>query len=230
MEQRIRAILVTRGAEYNAVGRGLRRANESTVEVLPLPIGSRAVYPHLESLNLTREKYPAVLVMGLCGSLKPDHGLGDPVFYEGCTYRVEPSSVRFLSCAAQLNIDVAKRLGKPVPLIKGLTSDRIIWSAYEKRELGKEYDTGVVDMEGFGILQALKSTGIDVAMMRVVSDDCHRDIPDLNGAIGPDGSLRPLPLALGMIRQPARAANLIQGSLQGLRALQAITTLLFTQN
>jgi len=39
-------------------------------------------------------------------------------------------------------------------------------------------------------------------MLRVISDDCEHDLPDLTSALSPDGSLQPLPLAIGLLRQP----------------------------
>ncbi len=114
--------------------------------------------------------------------------------------------------------------------MRGLTSDRPIWSAQEKGKLGQIYDAGVVDMEGFAALEVLTEVGIAVAMVRVVSDDCDRDIPDLTPAIAPDGSLQPFSLALAMLGHPLAAARLIQGSLRGLKVLQQVTADLFSRS
>jgi hypothetical protein len=57
-------------------------------------------------------------------------------------------------------------------------------------------------------------------MVRVISDDSHHNLPNLTSAISPDGSLLPLPLAMGMIRQPIAATR---------RVLQKVTTKLFAQ-
>ncbi|MBV9388464.1 MAG: hypothetical protein JOZ78_18730 [Chroococcidiopsidaceae cyanobacterium CP_BM_ER_R8_30] len=64
-------------------------------------------------------------------------------------------------------------------------------------------------------------------MVRVVSDSCHHNIPDLTSAISPSGSLQPLPLALRLIRQPIAGTRLIRGALRGLQVLQQVTTYLF---
>jgi hypothetical protein len=108
--------------------------------------------------------------------------------------------------------------------VRALTSDRLIWSAAEKCELGKIYTAEVVDMEGFAALKVLGQAGIAVAMVRVVSDDCHHNLPDLTAALSLDGALQPLPLALGLLRQPIAAARLIRGALRGLQVLQRVTT------
>ena len=75
-------------------------------------------------------------------------------------------------------------------------------------------------MEGSAILEVLNLTGCPIAMLRVVSDDLDHDLPDLSAALSPDGSLRPLPLAIGMMRHPIAALNLIRGSLKGLQTMQ----------
>ncbi|NET56121.1 MAG: phosphorylase [Symploca sp. SIO2E6] len=110
-----------------------------------------------------------------------------------------------------------------VSLVRGLTSHRLIWSSSEKRQLGQLYQATVVDMEGYAVLKILSTLGVAVAMLRVISDDCYHDLPDLNFAISPDGKLQSLPLAMGMIRQPLAATRLIRGSLKGLQVLQQVT-------
>jgi nucleoside phosphorylase len=113
--------------------------------------------------------------------------------------------------------------------VKSLTSDRVIWSAAEKRYLSEQYGADVVDMEGFAVLEFLSQAGVAIAMLRVISDDCQHDIPDLNSSVSPDGALQPLSLATQMLRQPIAATRLIRGSLKGLKVLQEITTTLFSQ-
>jgi hypothetical protein len=63
-------------------------------------------------------------------------------------------------------------------------------------------------------------------MLRVVSDGCDHDIPNLNSGLSSDGSLQPLALAVAMLKQPIAATRLIRGSLQALKVLEQVTTLL----
>jgi nucleoside phosphorylase len=102
------------------------------------------------------------------------------------------------------------------PKFRIAASDRLIWSAAEKRHLGRGVD--VVDMEGFAALEFFLPQGVPTAMLRVVSDDEHHDIPDLTPAFNSDGSLQPL-----------AATRLIRGSLVGLKVLEQVTKLLFSQ-
>ncbi len=239
------AILVPRGAEHKAVCRGLSRTTATKPLVLPIPIGPKPLARYLEKLQEGHFRgyvQPRVLLIGLCGSLSPHHAVGDLVIYQDCVYE-SPASARLLrTCDPEITNLLHQELNGPpevapaarpcklkekVSLVRALTSDRLIWSAAEKCELGKIYAASVVDMEGFAALEALSPNGIALAMVRVVSDDCHHNIPDLTLALSPNGSLQPFHLAQRLLRQPRASARLIRGALRGLQVLQQVTTLLF---
>lgn len=219
------------GSEYKAVCRGLSRVTVAKPLVIPIPVGPKPVAEYLERLQqegyFQRYAQPRVLLMGLCGSLTPQHVVGSVVIYQDCVYEsVAPGRVVQV-CDRELTNSLHHKLD--ANLVTGFTSDRIIWSAAEKGKLGKIYSAGVVDMEGFAALEALNQSQIAVAMVRVVSDDCHHNLPDLTPALSPDGSLQPLPLALRLIRQPRAGAQLIRGALRGLQVLQQVTACLFQE-
>ncbi|WP_414576759.1 phosphorylase [Anabaena sp. CCY 9402-a] len=217
-------ILVPQGAEYAAVCRGLNRVTGKKPHVVPIPVGIKPVREYLQKWSKTKdfgnEIKPGVLVMGLCGSLTQQYKVGDIVLYQDCMYQQQVQQ-----CSHILNAHIQST----VKIVKSLTSDRVICSATEKRYLGETMSVDVVDMEGFAVLDFFKKMGIEVAMLRVVSDDSHHDIPDISAAINPDGSLKPLSLALTFIRQPIAATRLIRGSLQGLKVLEQVTQLLFSE-
>jgi Phosphorylase superfamily len=206
-------ILVPQGAEFQAVQRGVGR--QSHVRVRAIPIGSQPVTDWLQRWQDSEEFAEAtpagLLVMGLCGSLTPDLGVGSAVLYESCTDfdHVE------LPCGGHPRLEQLA-----LPRVRGLSADRVIWSAAEKREVATRYRTAVVDMEGMALLRFCQPLGIAVAMLRVVSDGAMEDLPRLDGAIDAAGNLRALPLAVGLLREPVAAVRLIRGSLQGLRGLQ----------
>jgi hypothetical protein len=84
-------------------------------------------------------------------------------------------------------------------------------------------------MEGYPFLEFFRQfPNLEIAILRVVSDDADHDIPDITSAINADGSLKPLQLAWELMRQPQSGTRLITGSLQGLKTLTKITQLLFT--
>ncbi|MBD2503820.1 phosphorylase family protein [Anabaena azotica] len=225
----INTILVPQGSEYKAVCRGLKRVTGQTPKIVSIPVGIKPLTKYLhqwQRQEYPNEQQPRVLVMGLCGSLSPRYHVGDVVLYENCIYQQQ-----LQKCDRSLTIELQSALKTQQPavsLVKSLTSDRVICSAGEKRHLGETLGADVVDMEGFAALDFFNGMSAAVAMLRVVSDDSHHDIPDLTAAINADGSLQPLPLALSLLRQPIAATRLIRGSLRGLKVLEELTKLLLS--
>jgi hypothetical protein len=78
-------------------------------------------------------------------------------------------------------------------------------------------------MEGFTVLEILQPFGVKVAMIRVISDDCTQDLPDLREAIKPNGSLNTWQLTIKMLQSPVAAFGLIKGSLTGLKQLEILS-------
>ncbi|MBD2628808.1 5'-methylthioadenosine/S-adenosylhomocysteine nucleosidase family protein [Trichormus variabilis] len=216
-------ILVPQGAEYKAVCRGLSRVTSSQPQVLAIPVGMQPLRQYLEKIPHDQEN--RVLMMGLCGSLNQRYTVGDIVLYQKCLFQEN-----LQECDRSFTADIHTQIGDHVSFVKGLTSDRVIWSAAEKRDLGKISGADVVDMEGFTALEFFQQIGVSVAILRVVSDDAADDIPNLTSAISPDGSLQVLPLAWQLLCQPIAATRLIRGSLKGLKVLTEITQLLFTDS
>jgi hypothetical protein len=230
-------ILVPQGAEYQSVCNGLARAvqpaPQPVPQVAPIPMGVQPVVRYLQNWQQTvpaLQSAKTILVMGLCGSLNPVYEVGGRVLYnaclDNCLDNCLDSQQDGWQCDRLLTQSLQSRL--KIPLVKALTSDRLIASAQEKQTLTQTYGADVVDMEGAAILKTLSPLNLSIAILRVVSDNCHQDLPDLNNAIDANGSLQPLPMALGMIRQPIAATHLIRGSLKGLKTLQILTTELFS--
>ena len=209
----IQTILVPQGAEYRAVCRGLRRVTHPPA-VVAIPIGMKAV---TEFLQRTSIRSP-VLVTGLCGSLTSDHGVGDWVIYQQCHNLL---TVETLQCDRALTQQIQARI--KTKLVNAVTSDRVISSVQEKQFLAKTAD--VVDMEGFAVLAQLPEAR--VTMLRVVSDDCQHELPNLAAVFSPSGQLLPAKLAWEMVQKPIAAWHLIRGSLRSLHTLQNVTHAFF---
>ena len=222
----IDTILVVQGAEYKAVCRGLSGVTGSIPTVIAIPLGMKPLLKYLQQSQGNGEflaPKSRVLIMGICGSLSDRYTVGDIVLYQDCVY-----SGKRQECDRTFTAQLHSYISEKVSLVKSLTSDRVIWSAAEKRHLGETLAADVVDMEGFTALEFFNAAGVDVAMLRVVSDNCQHDIPDLTSAINSDGSLNPFPLAMGMLRQPLTATRLIRGSLKSLKVLEQVTNRLFS--
>ncbi len=232
----INTILVPQGAEYKAVCRAFRGVASSIPTVVAIPVGMKPLlkYLHASPANaqfLTPKS--RVLIMGICGSLSDRYKVGDILLYQDCLYQGQQQECDRTFTAQLHSALLTPHSPLPTPhsplnLVTALTSDRLIWSAAEKRRLGETLAADVVDMEGFTALEFFNAAGVDVAILRVVSDDCQHNIPDLTSAINSDGSLNPFLLAIGMLRQPLPATRLIRGSLTALKVLEQVTNLLFS--
>ena len=214
----INNIVVPQGLEYQAVCRGLQKAN-AKVRVIAIPIGDRN--PEAVLANYSQQLVDGgVLVMGLCGSLCESYRVGDVVVVKSCGNLDRD----YLNLDDELTTIIQNKLS--VDAVRALTSDRVITRSTEKLKLAREYRADIVDMEGYGYISYLQQRA--VAMLRVVSDDVKGDIPDLTRAIDEGGQLKTIPLAIALCKQPIAATRLIRGSLTSLKVLQQITTRLFT--
>ncbi len=224
-------ILVPQGQEYQAVMGGLKPIASSKIQVLPIPIGSEYLTSYLqqwlESEAVKNLSSIQVLVLGLCGGLSPDINVGDVVVYQHC---LEPISETFsqnskdllLACDVDLTLDLHQSLISS-RLVQGLTSKKVITTAFKKQQLSQQYAVDVVDMEGRLILALLTKVGIKVAIVRVVSDDSSQNLPDLTTVIDSQGNLQTFPLIKVMLQHPREAFALIRNGLKSLQTLQYIT-------
>lgn len=230
MSSQIDVVFVPQGAEYRSVSRGLAIAGYSPKMVVPIPAGpqgvNRFIPQWLRETAACWNRPPHALLMGLGGSLTDQLSVGDGVICQTCYDGTEGVNVP-IACNEQIFLSLSQRLAGTVIPVTGVSCDRIIHTTTEKRQLAQTYPADVVDMEGFALLSGLQSTQIALGIVRVISDDVHHDLPDLNAAISPDGNLQTLPLAVGMLRQPLPALRLIRGSLQGLKQLTHITAQIF---
>lgn len=214
------AILVPRGAEYQAVCQGLEAVRAVTPPVVAIPAGPIALPGFLKaSVN---PAWRRLWVMGLCGSLRPELGIGRVVVYSACT-RADGTT---LPCAPIEVEAIQKRLAEPSSVL-AFSADRVVTSAIEKRRLALDLNTEVVDMEGFAILETLRNLGVSIGMVRVVSDDCEHDLPDLTSTFDSQGNLQPLPLAFALLRNPLAGLQLVSGSLRALDILRLTARRLF---
>ena len=227
MDLLFNTILVPQGAEYQSVYRGLNKIDSGSLpQVLPIPLGINGLTKSLTERNWQMQTQQNILVMGLCGSLSPQYQIGDIVLYRDCLFS-SPSSLQKKHTDLPLTNTVNHLLHENISLVTALTSDRLIYSAQEKLNLGQRYQASVVDMEGFALLSFLQKLNSRVVMLRVVSDNARDDIPNLNRAIDSTGKLQTIPMAIAMVRQPLAATRLITGAIQGLKVLQKITINLF---
>ena len=220
----IQVIMVPAGAEHKAVKRALRGVNNPP-QMVVIPAGPQAARRFVAGWEAKRSTSGGVLLIGLGGSLSPNYGVGEGVLVKQIWNGFEENEKTAVECDSRLTAQIAARIGVETGI--GVSCDRIITTAKEKRELGDRYSADTVDMESFSLIQALPAC--KVAVLRVISDDCHHDLPNIANAIGPDGSLKPILLTMGFLSQPAAALKFIKSALKGLKALEALTLKIFKE-
>ncbi len=222
-------IIVPQGAEHRAVMRGLQRSSICP-QVLAIPIGGQTagetVRQWLQKQDLAPTQGVRILLTGLGGGLLPSLEVGDAVVCQSYL-NLHGDTDQEQDCALELSDWISQRL--QIRKVKALTTPRVISLAKEKQQLGQFYGAEVVDMEGYALLECFNGSSmptVALSVLRVISDDCYHDIPDLSSAIDPQGKLRWGSLALGLGRQPLPAWHLVRGSLQGLTVLEQLIQML----
>ena len=220
----IQVIMVPAGAEYKAVKRALSRIKQAP-ELVAIPAGPQAAKKFVAGWAKQHSTEGGLLLIGLGGSLSADYGVGEGVLMKQIWSGFEENESTVVECDHGLTAQIAARIGVAIGV--GVSCDRIITTAKEKRELGDRYSANIVDMESFSVIQTLPT--YKVAILRVISDDCQHDLPNIADAIGPDGSLRPILLTIRFISQPFAAIRFVKSGLKGLKALEALTLEIFRE-
>ncbi|BBA78723.1 Phosphorylase superfamily [cyanobacterium endosymbiont of Rhopalodia gibberula] len=226
----IDTILVPRGAEYKVVCEGFREVKQfcSKIKIIQIPVGLLPFKHYLKQWQQIHEfiNHPpkGILLMGLCGSLSPNYQVGDKIIYQKCcliSNNILPPP--WQTCDVNLNKLIYHYFNKRIIQGKAVTSDHIITSAEEKWQLGRSYQADVVDMEGIPLLEFCNYLKIPVAMIRVISDNCEQDLPNLTPALEENGSLNPWRLTFQMSKNPLSSIHLIRSSLKGLKTLKKVS-------
>jgi len=196
---------ITAGAntlEFFITGIGPKQAGKRAAEII-------CHDPHGRTPEDPERRRPdAVIVIGLCGGLTDSLPEMTIVTYSACVSVMNGGIPR--PCTPQICTQITALLSArnvPCGSVIGITSPRIAVSRAEKLQLAQ---TGaqVVDMESYEILSAADKAGTPAAVVRVVSDSLDRNLPNLNLAINPDGSVnngRAIRVMLGSPLLTARA-------------------------
>jgi len=214
--QLIETIFVPRGAEEQAVRRGLARARaETQVRVVATGIGPLAAARAAEEA-LAAAPFGTALCTGFCGLLSPAFVVGEVLVYH--ELRREGSEPLFLDRA--LGQAVAGRLPAAQSGARGLASDAILTAAEQKYNASARFGADAVDMESFAITELLQRAGVAVAVARVASDAVGDDLPELERALNGSGGIDLFALALAMMRRPLAGMRLARNGTLALAALE----------
>jgi hypothetical protein len=205
----VRTFLVPRGAEAAAVRRALAGApSDATPRLIALPAGRAAV------AALPADIEEPVVVTGLCGALR-GYSVGDVVVYRricgaGGSIELDPAGAAAL---ATLLPDAS--------VVDACSTDHVVTTVRERRDLAARYAADVVDMEGAQLAAALVARGRSFAMLRVVSDAAWRELPPLERAIDARGRLDPVQVAFAFVRRPGAAFAFVRDVRSALATLTA---------
>lgn len=204
--------LVCQGAEYQALNRGLKTIPVSS-SIISLPMGFNSVHQLFQHLPISLN--PALLI-GLAGSLCPEHQVGDVFVYKSCSYIDSENKLDTKFCDSDLSNNLAQQLN--LPFVKGLTANRLVNSSELKLSLQKQSGCQVVDMETFAVMSYFPK----LVVIRIISDRLDDHLPDLNSAIDFQGKLNNWKMTIAFLQQPLSAIKLISNSLSSLKKLEEI--------
>ena len=153
-----------------------------------------------------------VIVLGLCGALR-ERAVGDVVIYRevaGAAGTVLPDPALADALAAALPHAHA---------VRACGADHVVTRRAERALYAGRYDADVVDMECAALAAAFAKQLLRFAMVRVVSDDAHRDLPALDGVIRADGRLDAGRLMTAFARDPGGAFAFVRDARRALDIL-----------
>ncbi len=162
---------------------------------------------------------PLVAVFGIGGALSPALVVGDVVL--GVHTRLVAGDP-LPACPATL-ARAADRLtaaGFTVHQGDHLTTPYVVCQAAEKRRLHAQTTALVVDMESHAIARAAQRSELPLLLVRIISDDAHQDLPNLNAGLDPNYALRPLGMTATLLSHPLATARFLRHLRQALMKLR----------
>lgn len=158
-----------------------------------------------------RSKAGFVLVGGLAGAIAPECQVGDLVLYSACEFTettFPPTQTNGVLTTVMLNTFKSGNL--PFHCGTGLMARRMLCLASEKQTWGRQYPAKAVDMESYHMVRFAHQAGKQIAVLRVISDDAHHDVPDFNRALDKTYQVRNLKVFLELARHPLQAVRFLR--------------------
>ena len=162
------------------------------VEILVTGIGHKNAETSLRRY-LAGNLPKLVLTCGFAGGLNPELKNGDVVFMTGYP---------------RLEERLADADAMPASFF---TAPRIATTVAEKKQLRTKTGADVVEMESEAIMAVCRESQIPCAMVRVISDAAHEDLPlDFNRLVRPNMSLHYGKLFLAIAKSPGKIGALME--------------------
>ena len=152
------------------------------------------------------------IVLGLCGALR-DLRAGACVIYRDAVDELGRYT---------FDAELIAQLHAALPaatLVHACTIDHVVTRATARVALATAYGADVVDMESTHLVRALARRGYAALVVRIVSDDAAFDLPPIEEAFDPNGTIRPLHLARAFAANPRAALRFIGNARRALAIL-----------
>lgn len=142
-----------------------------------------------------------ILSVGFSGALHEELRFGDIVIANAIVD--EHDQQLFLDLKMESDPQTGLHVGKL------LTTDHIVRTAQEKRDLGAKYGALAVDLESLAVAQVCRDSKVRFMAVRVISDDLTADLPpEILSVVGATGAVR-IGAALGAIwKRPGSVAEM----------------------
>ncbi len=132
-----------------------------------------------------------ILSVGFSGALHEELRFGDIVIANAIVDEHEQQ--------LSLDLKMASDPQKGMHVGKLLTTDHIVRTIQEKRDLGAKYGALAVDLESLAVAQVCRDAKVRFMAVRVISDDLTADLPpEILAVVGATGAVR-IGAALGAI-------------------------------
>jgi len=189
--------------------------NDAVIDVMLIGIGGKKPW-----LDVTREIYKSEIQLcvssGLAGALRPEHVVGEILVAEKVL-----ATQRDISAMSESSlVDCAVALGAK-KVSSFYTSDHVIFSAAEKRELGVLADA--VEMESFEVLLEGGMFAEKTVAIRAISDAAAEDLPlDFNRAADSSGEISMTRVLAQVVGSPASVPSLVRFAQRSKSAAKAL--------
>ena len=206
-------------ARHSGQGDPRVRVGPNEVLIATTGMGPRNARARAEEL-LARERPEVVVVTGACGSLTKAVVENSVVLYTAC---LSSDGAHSVPCSSLLADAMVKRLhdeSLPCTPAVGVIAGRIATTVQEKLALG-QLGAGAVDMESYEIVAAATAHGIPSAVIRVVTDDLDRSLPDFNRAVNPNGEVNSWAMLRIVLGSPILMTKLIRINRRAMTTLTA---------
>lgn len=188
------------------------------VTLLKTEIGAAGFAEKLQA-HLAQTQYAALVVIGLAGALDPALKTGDVVLYDGCLdgrgmcVAPPPNPPQYkksdlVLCDVEFSnllVEELTRQGLRCRHATGVTVERVIVDAQQKRTLYRQTQADAVDMETYLVLAAVANFKLPCAAVRIVMDEAASDLPDFNAGLDAAGRIQPCQTLQALAARPRAA-------------------------